>query len=87
MKESSMPRSGILLMFAACSILASVDGAASPESVDHATQAALELDAHPARGAEQFRQSCARCHGSGAQGDADQAIPALAGQRFCRAGA
>jgi cytochrome c553 len=82
MKAFSIPRSGILTMFAACSILASVDGAASQERVDHATQAALELDAHPARGGEQFRRSCARCHGSDAQGDADHAIPALAGQRF-----
>jgi len=55
---------------------------ASAESVDRMTQSALELDAHPERGAEQFQQSCTRCHGRHAQGDPERAIPALAGQRF-----
>jgi cytochrome c553 len=55
---------------------------ASEESVDRATKVALALDAHPDRGASQFDRYCARCHGRQAQGDAGQAIPALAGQRF-----
>jgi cytochrome c553 len=55
---------------------------ASEEAVDRATQQALELDAHPDRGASVFRGSCARCHGAEAQGDASRAIPELAGQRF-----
>lgn len=56
--------------------------AASAEQADRMTQAALQLDAHKDRGAVLFGRSCARCHGSQAQGDAAQAIPALAGQRF-----
>lgn len=72
----------VLVAFATCSTLASVDGTASEEAADSTTVAALELDAHPDRGAEQFRRLCARCHGSAAQGDAGNAIPALAGQRF-----
>lgn len=72
----------VLMAFATCSTLASFGGRASEEAADGRTQAALELDAHPDRGAEQFQRSCARCHGSEAQGDAGHAIPALAGQRF-----
>ena len=55
---------------------------ASEEAVDRTTQQALELDAHPQRGASVFRESCSRCHGAEAQGDASRAIPELAGQRF-----
>ncbi len=55
---------------------------ASEEAVDRKTQTALELDAHPDRGAPAFGRHCVRCHGSEAQGDAGHAIPALAGQRF-----
>lgn len=55
---------------------------ASEETVDRSTQAALALDVHPARGASLFAQSCARCHGPHAEGNAMRAIPALAGQRF-----
>ncbi len=73
---------GIVMIFAILLALASPDGWASEEAVDRATQAALQLDAHPDLGAAQFKQSCARCHGPGAQGDASRAIPALAGQRF-----
>ena len=36
----------------------------------------------PTAGQLQFSQYCARCHGSQAQGNANRAIPALAGQRF-----
>jgi cytochrome c553 len=50
--------------------------------VDRATKAALSLDARPDRGASQFARYCTRCHGRQAQGDAERAIPALAGQRF-----
>jgi cytochrome c553 len=70
------------MTFAALLALTSLAGRASEEAVDRATQAALQLDAHPDLGAAQFRQSCARCHGPKAQGDASRAIPALAGQRF-----
>lgn len=52
------------------------------ERVDQQTQAAMALDAHPARGADDYAQHCAHCHGSGAGGDAGRLIPALAGQRF-----
>lgn len=62
--------------------LGSSVASASDEAVDRATQQALELDAHPQRGAAVFRESCARCHGADAQGDASRAIPQLAGQRF-----
>jgi len=56
--------------------------ATSEESVDQATKAALSLDAHPKRGAAQFKQFCVQCHGQQAHGDASKAIPSLAGQRF-----
>jgi cytochrome c553 len=52
------------------------------ERVDHQTHAAMALDAHPARGGEDYAQHCARCHGNDAQGNAEKLIPALAGQRF-----
>ena len=65
-----------------CSLLTGAGAAASELAVDRLTQRALDLDAHPERGAVEFRHSCARCHGSAAQGDAAHAIPALAGQRF-----
>jgi cytochrome c553 len=58
-------------------------GASTPEErVDHRTQAALAMDAHPLRGAAYYTRYCARCHGTEAQGDAGSLIPALAGQRF-----
>jgi len=72
----------IVMTFAAFFALESLGVRASEEGVDRATQAALELDAHPDRGASQFRQFCTRCHGFNAQGDASRTIPALAGQRF-----
>jgi cytochrome c553 len=55
---------------------------ASEESVDQQTQTALALDAHPGRGAVQFGEHCARCHGATGHGDANLETPALAGQRF-----
>ena len=55
---------------------------ASAERVDQLTQTALELDAKPLHGKEVFQASCARCHGTHAEGDASRAIPTLAGQRF-----
>lgn len=73
---------GVLIVLAALFALAGTDARASEESVDRATQAALTLDVHPQRGAAQFARHCVRCHGAQAQGDADRAIPALAGQRF-----
>jgi cytochrome c553 len=80
MAGRSGPR--IVLILCALFALGSSVVCASEEAVDRATQRALELDAHPDRGALQFRESCARCHGVEAQGDATRAIPALAGQRF-----
>ena len=71
----------VCLVFALCA-LSSVGATASEERVDRLTQAALDLDAHPERGKAEFQRSCARCHGEAAQGDADHAIPSLAGQRF-----
>ncbi len=64
-----------------CLIL-SVQAGATEETADRLTRAALDLDAHRERGAAEFQRSCARCHGEQAQGDATQAIPSLAGQRF-----
>jgi cytochrome c553 len=64
------------------SLLMGASAFASEASVDHLTQQALELDAHAERGAIVFRHYCSRCHGSAAQGDAEHAIPGLAGQRF-----
>jgi cytochrome c553 len=72
----------ILVAIAAIFVIASAGARASEESVDRLTQTAFSLDAHPIRGASQFGRYCARCHGLQAQGDADRAIPALAGQRF-----
>jgi len=72
----------IVALFSVLGALAGVEARASDEAVDRATKAALELDAHPERGAAEFRQSCARCHGLDAEGNAGRAIPALAAQRF-----
>jgi cytochrome c553 len=55
---------------------------ASESSADGLTQAALDLDAHPAHGAIIFAQHCARCHGAAACGNANLMVPALSGQRF-----
>lgn len=64
------------------SLLTSAQALASEAGVDRLTQRALDLDAHAERGAVEFHHSCSRCHGAAAQGDAANAIPALAGQRF-----
>jgi cytochrome c553 len=71
-----------IVIFCALFALETSIAFASEEAVDRRTQEALELDAHPKHGALVFRESCARCHGVEAQGDAARAIPALAGQRF-----
>lgn len=75
-------RTGLLSTMGACLLLAQASATASEESVDRVTQSALRLDANRERGAAEFGQICARCHGAQGQGDAGQAIPALAGQRF-----
>src|ERR1700690_1119575 len=72
----------IAVMVCALIALESSLASASEEAVDRTTQQALELDAHRERGGSVFRESCSRCHGTEAQGDASRAIPALAGQRF-----
>ena len=69
------------LLSALCLFL-SHQASGSEASADRLTQSALDLDAHKERGAVEFHRSCARCHGDAAQGDAAQAIPSLAGQRF-----
>ena len=56
--------------------------APSEESVDRTTKLALSLDAHPRRGAAQFKKLCVQCHGARANGDPAKSIPSLAGQRF-----
>jgi cytochrome c553 len=55
---------------------------ASDATVDRATQSALALDAHPDNGETLFAQNCEHCHGEQGHGDAERAVPALAGQRF-----
>lgn len=59
-----------------------VEIAGTDESVDRATQAALDLDIHPKQGASLFARRCARCHGDRAQGNPRAGAPTLAGQRF-----
>jgi len=71
----------VLTVFAVLFVPRSSD-AAPEEGVDQLTRTALSLDRHPDRGAVLFSRSCARCHGLQGHGDAAQAIPALAGQRF-----
>jgi cytochrome c553 len=78
----SLLAGGIIPAIAVWFVLSGADARASEESVDRATKAALALDAHPDRGGTQFTRHCTRCHGPQAQGDAERAIPALAGQRF-----
>jgi cytochrome c553 len=56
--------------------------ASAEERVDHRTQEALRMDAHPVRGKELYTEYCSRCHGGAGQGNAGKVIPALAGQRF-----
>ena len=79
---AGMSGRGVALIFCALFALESSIASASEEAVDRTTQQALELDAHPDHGASVFREVCARCHGTEAQGDAARAIPALASQRF-----
>ena len=54
---------------------------AEPERAEQQLSAALNLDANVASGGRMFRTQCVQCHGENAQGDADKAIPSLAGQR------
>ena len=63
-------------------LLSSTVASPSEERADRLTQAALDLDAHRNRGAEDFRRSCVRCHGDEAQGDARSGDPCFGGQRF-----
>jgi len=56
--------------------------ASAEERVDHRTQEALAMDAHPVRGKELYSEYCSRCHGGAGQGNASKVIPVLAGQRF-----
>jgi cytochrome c553 len=56
--------------------------ASAEERVDHRTQEALAMDAHPVLGKKLYAEHCSRCHGGAGQGNAGKVIPALAGQRF-----
>jgi cytochrome c553 len=58
------------------------NAASAEERVDHRTQEALAMDAHPVRGKALYSEYCSRCHGGAGQGNAGQVVPALAGQRF-----
>jgi cytochrome c553 len=55
--------------------------AASPTRVDQQIRAALQLEANATRGAGLYSANCASCHGPQALGDANNVLPALAGQR------
>jgi len=62
-------------------MLSPVPATASPTRVDRLIQTALNLDPDSRHGGVVYRQQCERCHGSGAVGNASNAIPILAGQR------
>jgi cytochrome c553 len=70
------------LFLVAIALSPPASAASAEERVDHRTQEALAMDAHPARGKELYSRYCSRCHGGAGQGNADKVIPALAGQRF-----
>ena len=72
---------GALLVISCVALLHSVPARASAQRVDELVQATLSLDADPKRGGRTFQKNCASCHGPAALGDAERAIPALAGQR------
>jgi cytochrome c553 len=74
---------GATVIFLVAIVLSPPASAASAEErVDHRTQEALAMDAHPLRGKEMYSEYCSRCHGGAGQGNAGKVIPALAGQRF-----
>ncbi len=54
---------------------------AATARVDQLIQDALSLEPDSRQGAAVYQQQCQRCHGGGAAGDADNVVPALAGQR------
>jgi len=76
------PRVAVFLVIFTFGAMAQAEPLGSEEAVDRTTQTALALDVHPDRGSLRFAHDCARCHGTGGEGNADRAIPALAGQRF-----
>ncbi len=79
----SHPGLGATVLFLVTIALSPPASAASAEErVDHRTEEALAMDAHPVRGKELYVEYCSRCHGAKGQGNADKVIPALAGQRF-----
>src|ERR1700723_1759885 len=74
---------GATVLFLVATALSPPASAASAEErVDHRTQEALAMDAHPVRGKELYSEYCSRCHGDAGQGNAGKVIPVLAGQRF-----
>jgi cytochrome c553 len=78
-----MKWSSVLLVSAMLLGGAAVQGEEKPdERVDRLTQRALLSDPHPVRGRRLFGEHCAQCHGAKGFGDAEQGVPALAGQRF-----
>lgn len=62
-------------------VLSPTTAPASAVRVDQLIQDALSLEPDARRGATVYRQQCERCHGGSAAGDADNVVPALAGQR------
>lgn len=68
----------LCLALSACSLL--VDGQAADRSTELLIRA-LNTTPNAAQGQATYEQQCASCHGPRAWGNADQAIPALAGQR------
>jgi cytochrome c553 len=72
----------LVLGLLAISLVPWARASTAEERVDHRTQVALTMDAHPVRGGQSYTQYCARCHGAEGQGDAGTFVPALAGQRF-----
>lgn len=54
---------------------------ASPAKVEELVQSALQMDRHPAKGAQLYARYCAACHGPDALGNSVKVTPALAGQR------
>jgi cytochrome c553 len=71
-----------VLFLVAIALSLPASAASAEERVDHRTQEALAMDAHPVRGKALYSEYCSRCHGGAGQGNAGEVSPALAGQRF-----
>jgi len=72
----------VLTVLLACAwSLSPVPVLASAARAERLIQDALSLEPDSRQGAAVYRQQCERCHGGGAAGDAENVVPALAGQR------